>query len=85
MGIFLKLDIMLMIISFFPIIIIKTITPNNHAFIDIPKVVIQAYEYVIGNVDLAENKKNYELYQVWIPHDSYMYNLSDNLKLLDKM
>ena len=58
--------------KFYPFTIITRITPNNHAYTDIPKVVIQVDEYVIGNVDLAENERIYEFYQVWLPHDSYM-------------
>jgi len=58
--------------KFYPFSIITKITPNNHAYTDIPKVVIQVDEYVVGNVDLAENERIYEFYQVWLPHDSLM-------------
>ena len=58
--------------KFYPFSIITKITPNNHAYTDIPKVVIQVDEFVVGNVDLAENERIYEFYQIWLPHDSYM-------------
>ena len=58
--------------KFYPFSIITKITPNNHAYTDIPKVVIQVDEFVIGNVDLAENERIYEFYQVWLPHDSFL-------------
>ena len=57
--------------KFYPFSIITRITPNNHAFTDIPKVVIQVNEYIVGNVDLAENERIYQFYEVWLPHDSY--------------
>ncbi len=56
--------------KFYPFSIITKITPNNHAYTDIPKVVIQVDEFIIGNVDKAENERIYEFYQVWFPHDS---------------
>ena len=56
--------------KFYPFSIITRITPNNHAYTDIPKVVIQIDEFVVGNVDLAENERIYEFYQVWLPRDS---------------
>ena len=40
--------------KFYPFTIISRITPNNHAYTDIPKVVIQTDEYIVGNVDLSE-------------------------------
>jgi len=57
--------------KFYPFSIITKITPNNHAYTDIPKVVIQVDELVIGNVDKADNERIYEFYQVWFPHDSF--------------
>ena len=57
--------------KFYPFSIITRITPNNHAYTDIPKVVIQVNEYIIGNVDVAENERIYQFYEVWLPHDSY--------------
>ncbi len=56
--------------KFYPFLILTRITPNNRAYTDIPKVVIQVDEYIIGNVDLAENERIYEFYEVWLPHDA---------------
>ena len=57
--------------KFYPFSIITRITPNNYAFTDIPKVVIQVNEYIIGNVDVSKNERIYQFYEVWLPHDSY--------------
>ena len=57
--------------KFYPFTIISRITPNNHAYTDIPKVVIQTDEYIVGNVDLSENERIYQFYEIWLPHDTY--------------
>ena len=57
--------------KFYPFSIITRITPNNYAYTDIPKVRIQVNEYIIGNVDIAENERIFQFYEVWLPHDSY--------------
>ena len=57
--------------KFYPFSIMTRITPNNRAYTDIPKVVIQVNEYIIGNVDVAENERIYQFYEVWLTHDSY--------------
>ena len=36
--------------KFYPFSILPKISPNNRAHTDIPKVVIQVDEYIIGNV-----------------------------------
>ena len=56
--------------KFYPFSIVTRITPNNRAYTDIPKVVIQVDEFVVGNVEIAENERIYEFYEVWLPHDS---------------
>ena len=56
--------------KFYPFSIITRITPSNRAYTDIPKVVIQADEFVVGNVDISENERIYDFYQIWLPHDS---------------
>ena len=56
--------------KFYPFSIETRITPNNRAYTDIPKVVIQVDEFVVGNVEIAENERIYEFYEVWLPHDS---------------
>ena len=56
--------------KFYPFSIITRITPDNRGYTDVPKVVIQVDEFVIGNVDLANNDKIFEFFEVWLPHDS---------------
>ena len=56
--------------KFYPFSIITRITPSNRAYTDIPKVVIQVDEFVIGNVDVSDNERIYEFFEVWLPHDS---------------
>ena len=56
--------------KFYPFSILTRITPNNRAYTDIPKVVIQVDEFIIGNVDVSENERIYEFYEIWLPHDS---------------
>ena len=56
--------------KFYPFSIITRILPGSRAYTDIPKVVIQTDEFIIGNVDVAENERIYEFYEVWLPHDS---------------
>ena len=56
--------------KFYPFSILTRITPNNRAYTDIPKVVIQADEFIIGSVDVADNERIYEFFQIWLPHDS---------------
>ena len=56
--------------KFYPFSIITRITPSNRAYTDVPKVVIQVDEFIIGNVDVAENEKIFEFFEIWLPHDS---------------
>ena len=56
--------------KFYPFSIITRINPSNRAYTDIPKVVIQVDEFIIGNVDVSENERIYEFYEVWLPHDA---------------
>ena len=55
---------------FYPFSIITRVTPANRAYTDIPKVVIQTDEYIIGNVDVSEVERIYQFYEIWLPHDS---------------
>ena len=57
--------------KFYPFSIITRITPNQYAYTDTPKIVIQVNEFIIGNVDLATNERIYQFYEIWFPHDSY--------------
>ena len=56
--------------KFYPFSILTRITPNNRAYTDIPKVVIQVDEFIVGNVDVSENERISEFYEVWLPHDA---------------
>ena len=56
--------------KFYPFSILTRITPNNKAYTDIPKVVIQVDEFIIGSVEVATNERIYEFFEVWLPHDS---------------
>ena len=55
---------------FYPFSILAKISPNNRAYTDIPKVVIQVDEYIIGNVDISSSERISQFYEVWLPHDS---------------
>ena len=57
--------------KFYPFSIITRITPNQHAYTDTPKIVIQVNEFIVGNVDKADNERIYQFYELWFPHDSY--------------
>ena len=54
----------------YPFSILTKITPSNVAYTDIPKVVIQVDEFVIGNVDISVNERIHEFFEIWLPHDS---------------
>ena len=56
--------------KFYPFSIIAKVTPNTQAYTDIPKVVIQVNEYIVGNVEISENERISQFYEVWLPHDS---------------
>ena len=56
--------------KFYPFSILTRITPSSRAYTDIQKVVIQVDEFIIGNVDIADNERIYEFYEIWLPHDS---------------
>ena len=56
---------------FYPFTIITRINQNTQAYTDIPKIVIQANEYIIGNVDISKNERISQFYEIWLPHNSY--------------
>ena len=56
--------------KFYPFSIIAKVTPNTQAYTDIPKVVIQVNEYIVGNVEVSENERISQFYEVWLPHDA---------------
>ena len=57
---------------FYPFSILVKSTPLNKAYTEIPKVVIQVNEFIVGSLDITKLKDNYisEFYEVWLPHDS---------------
>lgn len=57
--------------KFYPFTIITTFTTSNQAYTDTPRVVIQVNEYIIGNVDVSQNERISQFYEVWLPGDSY--------------
>ena len=58
------------ILYFFSIMV--KVTSNKKTYTDIPKVIIQVDEFIVGSLDTTEMDDNYisEFYQVWLPHDS---------------
>ena len=43
--------------NFYPFSILTEITPNRRAYTEVPKIVIQVDEFIIGSVDISENEK----------------------------
>ena len=56
--------------KFYPFSILTRITPSNRAYTDIPKVVLHVDESIIGNIDIGQDEKIYEFFEIWLPHDS---------------
>ena len=56
--------------KFYPFTITAKVTPSTQAYSDIPKVVIQVNEYIVGNVEIADNERISQFYEIWLPHDS---------------
>ena len=56
--------------KFYPFTITAKVTPSTQAYSDIPKVVIQVNEYIVGNVEISENERISQFYEIWLPHDS---------------
>lgn len=56
--------------KFYRFSILTRITPSNRAYTDIPKVVLQVDEFIIGNIDIGQDEKIYEFFEIWLPHDS---------------
>ena len=54
----------------YPFSILTNISPNNRAYTDIPKIIIEVDEFVIGNVDLSINERISEFFEVWLPYNS---------------
>ena len=52
----------------YPFTIIARNIPLNN---EIPKVSIKINEYIVGNVDVSQNNIISQLYEVWLPYDTY--------------
>ena len=57
---------------FYSFNILVKITANAKVYTDMPKMVIQVDEYIVGALDIAEmdDKFIYDFYEIWLPHDS---------------
>ena len=56
--------------KFYPFSIITSISQNNRAYTDIPKIIIQVNEYIVGNVEISENERISQFYEIYLPHNS---------------
>ena len=56
--------------KFYPFSILARIIPNKTPINEIPKVTIQVDEFIIGNVEVSKNEGIFELFEIWLPHDS---------------
>ena len=50
--------------------ILARITNNNELETDIPNIIIQTEEIILGNINITENKIVHDFYEIWLPHDS---------------
>ena len=57
--------------KFYPFSIITRISQTSMAYTEIPKVIIQVNEFIVGNADVAKNERISHFYEVWLTHDSY--------------
>ena len=57
---------------FYQFSIVVKVSPPNKAYTEIPKLVIQVDEYIVGTLDITEMDERYisEFYEIWFPHDS---------------
>lgn len=56
--------------KFYPFSIITKLSPSSSSYIEVPKIVIQVDEFVVGNTKVANDDKIFDFYEVWLPHDS---------------
>ena len=56
--------------KFYPFSIITKIIASSQSQKDIPKIVIQVDEYIVGNVDVTTPDKITQFYEIWFSHDS---------------
>ena len=57
---------------FYSFSILAKVTPSSKSYADIPKVVIQVDEFIVGSLNTDEIDEKYitEFYEIWLPHDS---------------
>ena len=55
----------------YPFSIIANIRNRNYTFTESPKISIKVDEYIIGSVDLSENERINQFYEIWLPYDTY--------------
>ena len=56
--------------KFYLFSIITRIFSDNKAYIDVPKIIIQVDENIIGNINISQIERIDEFYEIWLPHDS---------------
>ena len=56
--------------KFYLFSLITKLSPSSSSYIEVPKVIIQVDEYVVGNAKISPDDKIYEFYEIWFPHDS---------------
>ena len=56
--------------KFYPFSILTRVFPSNHIYEDIPLIVIEVDEYIIGNVDVSQDEKIYQFYKISLPNDA---------------
>ena len=50
--------------------ILTRIFSDNKTYIDVPKIIIQVDENIIGNINISKIERIDEFYEIWLPHDS---------------
>ena len=57
---------------FYYFTVLAKITPSQKAYTDLPKVVMQVDEYIIGSLDTTELDDRFcsDFYEIWLPHDA---------------
>ena len=57
---------------FYSFSIIVQASPSSKAYTQIPKVIIQVDEFIVGALDVTEMDEQYisQFYEIWLPHDS---------------
>ena len=56
--------------KFYPFSILTRLFQSNYTYLDIPKIIIDVDEYIVGNVDVSQDEKIYQFYEILLPYDS---------------